>query len=44
MGATQNPVANPGECLTYKETATDVRLGVDITVPEVIRNELASTQ
>ena len=40
----KNPDANPGRCLTYKEVATDGRLGVNITVPEVIRNELASTQ
>ena len=40
----RNPVANPGVCLIYKEVATDGRLGVNITVPEVIRNELASTQ
>lgn len=38
-----NPGANPGLCLIYKETATDGRLGVDITVPEAIRNELAAT-
>ena len=40
----KNPGANPGVCLIYKETATDGRLGVEITVPEVIRNELAATQ
>ena len=40
----RNPVAYSGQCLTYKETATDVRLGVDITVPELISNELAATQ
>ena len=40
----KNPAANPGKCLTYKEVATDGRLGVDIEVPESIRNELASTQ
>jgi len=40
----RNPGANPGVCLIYKETATDGRLGVDITVPEAIRNELAAAQ
>ena len=40
----KNPETNPGACLTYKETATDGRLGVDITLPEVIRTELAATQ
>ena len=40
----RNPVANPGVCLIYEETATDGRLGVAITVPEVIRNELTATQ
>ncbi len=40
----KNPGANPGVCLIYKETATDGRLGVEITVPEVIRNELAAMQ
>ena len=39
----KNPGANPGQCLMYKETGTDGRLGVEITVPEVIRNELAAT-
>ena len=37
----KNPDANPGSCLTYKEVATDGRLGVAIEVPEEIRNELA---
>ena len=40
----KNPDANPGSCLAYREVATDGRLRVDITVPEVIRNELAATQ
>ena len=40
----KNPEANPGVCQTYKETATDGRLGVDITLPVVIRNELAAPQ
>ena len=35
----KDPDANPGQCLTYKEVATDGRLGVDIAVPEAIRNE-----
>ena len=37
----KNPGANPGSCLTYKEVATDGRLGVDIKVPEEIRSQLA---
>ena len=40
----RNPDVYSGPCLIYKELATDGRLGVDITVPEVIRNELAATQ
>ena len=40
----KNPGANPGQCHMYKETGTDGRFGVDITVPEVIRNELTATQ
>ena len=40
----KNPGANPGQCQIYKETGTDGRFGVDITVPEVIGNELAATQ
>ena len=40
----KNPAANPNACLIYKEVATDGRLGVDIEVPESIRNELASSQ
>ena len=39
-----NPDVYSGSCLTFTETATDVRLGVDITVPELISNELAATQ
>jgi len=39
-----NPGANPGVCLIYKETAIDGRLGVEIEVPEVIKNELAAAQ
>ena len=37
----KDPVENPGSCLTYKEVATDGRLGVAIEVPEEIRSELA---
>ena len=40
----RNPDVYSGRCLRYKETATDGRLGVEIEVPEVIRNELAATQ
>ena len=36
----KNPAANPNACLVYKEVATDGRLGVEIEVPESIRNEL----
>ena len=38
-----NPAAHPGSCLTYKEVATDGRLGVDIEVPESIRNQLTAS-
>ena len=34
-----NPGANPGICLIYKETATDGRLGVEIEVPEKVRDD-----
>ena len=37
----KNPDAYPGSCLTYKEVAIDGRLGVDIEVPEEIRDHLA---
>ena len=39
----KDPAKNPGLCLTYKEVATDGRLGVEIPVPEAIRNELAAS-
>ena len=38
----RNPDVHSGPCLTYKEVATDGRLGVDIEVPESIRAELAA--
>ena len=40
----RNPDVYFGPCLTYKEVGTDGRLGVEIIVPEVIRNDLAATQ
>ena len=39
----KDPANNPNSCLAYKEVATDGRLGVDIQVPESIRNELAAS-
>ena len=36
----RNPDEYPDSCLTYKEVATDGRLGVEIEVPEEIRSEL----
>ena len=39
----KDPAANPNSCLTYKEVATDGRLGVEIDVPESIRNQLAAS-
>ena len=39
----RNPDVHSGPCLTYKEVATDGRLGVDIEVPESIRNELSAS-
>ncbi len=39
----RNPDVHSGPCLTYKEVATDGRLGVDIEVPESIRNELGAS-
>ena len=38
----KNPDVHSGPCLTYKEVATNGRLGVDIEVPESIRAELAA--
>ena len=37
----KDPTVYSGQCLTYKETATDVRLGVEIELPESVKNELA---
>ena len=34
------PVAHAGNCLIYREVATDGQIGVDIAVPEAIQNEL----
>ena len=39
----RNPDVHSGPCLTYKEVATDGRLGVEIEVPESIRNELTAS-
>ena len=39
----KDPAANPNSCLTYKEVAIDGRLGVDIELPESIRNELTAS-
>ena len=39
----KNPDTNPGVCLTYKETATDGRLGVEIEVPDKVRDELTAS-
>ena len=39
----KDPTKHPNSCLTYKEVATDGRLGVDIEVPESIRNQLAAS-
>lgn len=41
---TRNPDVHSGPCLTYEEVATQGRLGVEIPVPDVIRNELAAAQ
>ena len=38
-----DPAADPGTCLTYKEVATNGRLGVKIEVPESIRQGLATS-
>ena len=35
-----DPVAHAGNCLIYREVATDGQIGVDIAVPEAIQNEL----
>ena len=39
----RNPDVHSGPCLTYKEVATNGRLGVDIEVPESVRNELTAS-
>ncbi len=39
----KDPAKHPNACLTYKEVATDGRLGVEIPVPESIRNQLAAS-
>ena len=39
----RNPDVHSGPCLTYKEVAVDGRLGVDIEVPESVRNELTAS-
>lgn len=39
----RDPDVLAGPCLTYKEVATEGRLGVDIKVPESIRNELTAS-
>ena len=38
-----NPDVHSGLCLTYQEVATDGRLGVEIDVPEEVRNELTAS-
>ena len=35
-----DPVAHAGNCLVYREVATDGQIGVDIPVPDSIQNEL----
>ena len=39
----KDPAKNSGACLTYKEVATDGRLGIEIEIPESIRNQLAAS-
>ena len=39
----RNPDVHSGPCLTYREVATDGRLGVEIEVPESIRNQLTNS-
>ena len=38
-----NPGVHSGPCLTYQEVATDGRLGVEIRVPDEVRNELTAS-
>ena len=40
----RNPDVHSGPCLTYKEEATDGRLGVEIDVPEEVLNELTASR
>ena len=35
-----DPVAQAGACVNYREVATDGQIGIDITVPQAIQNEL----
>ena len=39
----EDPAKSPNACLTYKEVATDGRLGIPIEIPESIRNQLAAS-
>ena len=39
----RDPEEYSGDCLTYREVATDGRFSTDIEVPESIRNELAAS-
>ncbi len=39
----KDPTRHPGLCLVYKEVATDGHLGIEIPVPEAIRNELPAS-
>ena len=39
----KNPDVHSGPCLTYQEVATEGRLGVEIEVPDKIRNELTAS-
>ena len=39
----RDPDIHSNSCLTYKEVATDGRLGIPIEVPESIRNQLAAS-
>ena len=36
----KNAAANPGKCLIYREVATDGRMGVDLEVPDAVKNGL----
>ncbi len=39
----EDPAKSPNACLTYKEVATDGRLGIPIEIPESIRNQLTAS-